>query len=122
MYNKYTIDLTTNQQKKIINAYKNKTGVKIRVSNANLHSNGNLNVLLTNHQIQKINKAKALGQGVEINFSKMQLQKQGDFLSSLLNLGKLVLPFLAKKVIPILGLAATSGAIQGATNKKVQNS
>ena len=122
MYIEYTIDLTANQQKKIINAYKNKTGVKIRVSNANLHSNGNLNVLLTNRQIQKINKAKALGQGVEINFSKTQLQKQGGFLSSLLNLGKLVLPFLAKKVIPTLGLAAASGAIQGATNKKVQNS
>ena len=60
MYNKYTIDLTANQQKKIINAYKNKTGVKIRISNANLHSNGNLNVLLTNRQIQKINKAKAI--------------------------------------------------------------
>ena len=122
MYIEYTIDLTANQQKKITNAYKNKTGVKIRVSNANLHSNGNLNVLLTNRQIQKINKAKALGQGVEINFSKTQLQKQGGFLSSLLNLGKLVLPFLAKKVIPTLGLAAASGAIQGATNKKVQNS
>ena len=122
MYNKYTIDLTANQQKKIINAYKNKTGVKIRISNASLHSNGNLNVLLTNRQMQKINKAKALGQGVEINFSKTQLQKQGGFLSSLLNLGKLMLPFLAKKVIPTLGLAAASGAIQGATNKAVQNS
>ena len=120
MYYKYTLDLTEHQQKKIINAYKNKTGVRIRVSNANLHSKGNLNVLLTNQQIKKIDKAKALGQGVEIKFSKTQLQKQGGFLSSLLNLGKLVLPFLAKKVIPTLGLAAASGAIQGATNKAVR--
>ena len=31
-----------------------------------------------------------------------------------------MLPFLAKKVIPTLGLAAASGAIQGATNKVLQ--
>ena len=74
---------------------------------------------LTSRQIlvNRINKAKA--SGIQINFSKTQLQKQGGFLSSLLNLGKLVLPFLAKKVLPTLGLAAASGAIQGATNKAV---
>ena len=49
----------------------------------------------------------------------MQLQKQGGFLSSLHNLGKLVLSFLAKKVLPTLGLAAASEAIQGVTNKAV---
>ena len=74
---------------------------------------------LTSRQIYRINKAKASGHGIQINFSKTQLQKQGGFLSSLLNLGKLVLPFLAKKVLPTLGLAAASGAIQGATNKAV---
>ena len=60
------------------------------------------------------------GHVVDIKFSKTQLTKQGDFLSGLLNLGKLVLPFLAKKVIPTLGLAAASGSIQGATNEAVQ--
>ena len=69
--------------------------------------------------MNRINKSKASGHGIQINFSKTQLQKQGGFLSSLLNLGKLVLPFLAKKVLPTLGLAAASGAIQGATNKAV---
>ena len=122
MYYKYSLDLTEHQQKKILNAYKNKTGVRIGVSNANLHLRGNLNVLLTSQQIKRIDKAKASGHGIEIKFSKTQLQKQGGFLSSLLNLGKLVLPFLAKKVVPTLGLAAASGAIQGATNKAVRNS
>ena len=59
------------------------------------------------------------GHGVDIKFSKTQLKKQEGFLSGLLNLRKLVLPFLAKKVIPMLGLTAASGAIQGATNKAV---
>ena len=122
MYYKYSLDLTEHQQKKILNAYKNKTGVRIRVSNANLHLRGNLNVLLTSQQIKGIDKAKASGHGIEIEFSKTQLQKQDGFLSSLLNLGKLVLPFLAKKVVPTLGLAAASGAIQGVTNKAVRNS
>ena len=122
MYSKYTLDLTEHQKKKIINAYKNKTDVKIKISNAKLHAKGNLNVLLTNQQIKKIQKAKASGHGIELKFSKTQLQKQGGFLSGLLNLGKLVLPFLAKKVLPTLGLAAASGAIQGATHKAVQNS
>jgi len=43
-------------------------------------------------------------------------------LSAILNLGKFVLPFLAMKVVPTLGLAAASGAVQAATNKAVRNS
>ena len=49
------------------------------------------------------------GHGVGIKFSKTQLKKQEDFFSGLFNLGKLVLPFLAKKVILTLRLAAASG-------------
>ena len=59
------------------------------------------------------------GHGVDIKFRKTQLKKQEGFLSGLLNLGKLVLPFLAKKVIPTLGLAAASGAIQGAKSSTI---
>ena len=120
MYHEYSLNLTENQKNKIVNAFKNKTNVKIRLSNASLQSKGNVNLNLTLQQINRINKAKMSGHGVDIKFSKTQLKKQGGFLSSLLNLGKLVLPFLAKKVIPTLGLAAASGAIQGATNKAVQ--
>ena len=120
-YQVYELNLSENQKKRLVNAYKKKTGVTIRLSNTNLqHGGEKLN--LTTQQINRINKAKAKGSGVDIKFSKTQLQKQGGFLSSLLNLGKLVLPFLAKKVLPTLGLAAASGAIQGATNKAVRNS
>ena len=93
MYYKYTLDLTEHQTKKIINAYKNKTGVQIRISNTSLHSKGNVSLQLTSQQINRIEKARASGHGVEIKFSKTQLQKQGGFLSGLLNLGKLVLRF-----------------------------
>ena len=120
MYHEYSLNLTENQKNKIVNAYKNKTDVKIRLSNVSLQLKGNVNLNLTSRQINKINKARMSGHGVDIKFSKTQLKKQGGFLSGLLNLGKLVLPFLAKKVIPTLGLAAASGAIQGATNKAIK--
>lgn len=119
MYYDYLLNLTENQKKKILQAYKNKTDARIRISYSNLQTTGKDTVRLTQQQINRINKAKAAGNGLEIKFSKTQLQRQGGFLSGLLNLGKLVLPFLAKKVIPTLGLAAASGAIQGATNKAV---
>ena len=120
MYHEYSLNLTENQKNKIVNAYKNKTDVKIRLSNVSLQLKGNVNLNLTSQQINRINKARMSGHVVGINFSKTQLRKQGGSLSGLLNLGKLVLPFLAKKIIPTLGLAAASGAIQGAINKAVQ--
>ena len=122
MYQKYSLTLTENQKRKIINAYKNQVGVKIRLSNSSLQTKGDVVLQLTNQQINRNKKARMSGHGIDIKFSKTQLQRQGGFLSSLLNLGKLVLPFLAKKVLPTLGLAAASGAIQGATNKAVRNS
>ena len=114
MCHDYSLNLTENQKNKIVNAYKNKTDVKIRLSNISLQLKGNVNLNLTSQQINRINKARMSGHGVNTKFSKIQLKKQGGFLSRLLNLGKLVLPFLAKKVIPTLGLAAASGAIQEA--------
>ena len=56
----------------------------------------NANFYLTSRQINKINKARMSGHGVDIKFSKTQLKKQGGFLSGLLDLGKLVLPFSAE--------------------------
>ena len=120
MYHEYSLNLTENQKNKIVNAFKNKTNVKIRLSNASLLLKGNVDLNLTSQQINRINKVRMSGLGVKIMFSKTQLKKQGVFLSGLLNLGKLVLPFLAKKAIPMLGLDAASGAIQGATKKAVQ--
>ena len=120
MYQEYSLSLTKNQKNKILNAYKNKADVKIRLSKKSLQQKSNVNLNLTSRQINRINKAKVSGHGVEIKFSKTQLQKQGGFINGLLNLGKLVLPFLAKKVLPTLGLAAASGAIQEATKKAVQ--
>jgi len=62
------------QKKKIVNAHGNKTGVKIRLSNSSLHSNNNVTFRLTAQQINRIKKSKASGHGVEIKFSKTQLQ------------------------------------------------
>jgi len=55
---KGSLNLTDHQKKKIINAYKNKTDVKIRLSHSSLHSNSNVTFRLTVQQINRI-KAKA---------------------------------------------------------------
>jgi len=122
MYYDYSLNLTEHQKKKIVNVHKHKTGVKIRLANSSLNLNGNVTFRLTAQQINRTKKAKASGHGIEIKFSNTQLQKQEGFLSAILNLRIFVLPFLAKKVVPTLGLAAAFGAIQAATNKAVRNS
>ena len=81
MYHKYSLNLTENQKNKIVNPCKNKTDVKIKLSNVSLQLKGNVNLNLTSRQINKINKARMSGHGVDIKFSKTQLKKQGGFLT-----------------------------------------
>jgi len=85
MYYEYCLNLTERQKIKIINARKNKTGVKIQLSNLSLHSSSKVTFRLAAQQINRIKKAKTSGYGIEIKFSKTQLQKQGVFLSAILN-------------------------------------
>ena len=56
MYHEYSLNLTENQKNKIVNAYENKTNVKIRLSNVSLPLKGNVNFNLTSQQINRINK------------------------------------------------------------------
>ena len=79
MYHEYSLNLTENQENKIVNAYKNKTNVKIRLSIVSLQLKGNGNFNLTSQQINRINKARMSGHGADIKFSKTQLKKQGGF-------------------------------------------
>ena len=79
MYHDYSLNLTQNQKKKIANAYKSKTNVSVRLTNASLQTKGNVSLQLTSRQINRINKSKASGHDIQINFSKTQLQKQGGF-------------------------------------------
>ena len=79
MYHEYSLNLTENQNNKIVNVYKSKTDVKIRLSNLSLQLKVNVNLNLTSRQINKINKVRMSGHGVDIKFSKTQLKKQGGF-------------------------------------------
>ena len=47
MYHEYSLNLTENRKNKVVNAYKNKTNVKIRLSNVSLRLKGNVNLNLT---------------------------------------------------------------------------
>ena len=72
------VNLTKGQAKKIAIAHKKGSGATIRLSKANL--NGNINLPLTQTQINKIKKAKT---GVQLNLSESQLkhmEKTGGFI------------------------------------------
>ena len=66
MYYVYSLNLTENQKNKIVNAYKNKTNVKIILYNVSLQLKDNVNLNLTSQQINKINKARMSVHGVDI--------------------------------------------------------
>src|SRR6266536_2111475 len=77
-YQKYGVNLSTEQIKKIKSAYDKGTNVTIRVSKENLR--GDHKLPLTKTQINKIKKAK---DGIQINLSETQLKymdKTGGFL------------------------------------------
>ena len=72
------VTLTPEQARKIVNAHKNGSSVKIRLSKANLH--GSHQLPLTQTQAKRMQNATG---GVELNLSKSQLQsmnKTGGFL------------------------------------------
>jgi hypothetical protein len=77
-YQRYGVNLSAGQAKKIISAHKNGTGCIIRLSNSDLH--GSFKLPLTQMQINKIKIAHG---GVEIKLSETQLKhmkKTGGFI------------------------------------------
>ncbi len=104
-YQKYGVNLSTEQIKKIKSAYDKGTNVTIRVSKENLR--GDHKLPLTKTQINKIKKAK---NGIQLNLSETQLkymEKNGGFL-----------PLLA--LIPIIASAlGATGALAGGISSAV---
>ena len=116
-YLPHGVNLSKNQKQKLAKAFKQKTPITIRLSHNQL--NGSDELLLTKTQINKIQKAKGLGKGVDIKISKTQIakvvRKGGSLFSSLVSLGTKLLPKavkMATKVIP----AVTTGALTSLGN------
>ena len=60
MYHDYLLNLTQNQKKKIANAYKSKTSVSVRLTNASLQTKGNVSLQLTSRQKIELTNQKRL--------------------------------------------------------------
>ena len=72
-YHSHKINLSQGQRSKLLRAYKDKSEITIRLSNSDL--TGNDSLMLTQRQINKLNKAKKSGIGSDLNISKTQIQK-----------------------------------------------
>ena len=72
-YHTHKVNLSQGQRSKLLKAYKDKSEITIRLGNTNL--TGNDSLMLTKRQINKINKAKKAGLGVDIHISKTQIRK-----------------------------------------------
>ena len=112
-YHPHRVKLSAGQKQKLGNAYKQNSAITIRLSNHELNKNDQL--MLTNRQIARLNKAKRLGNGSDIKISKTQIRKVvvhgGSLWSSLFSLGTKLLPYATtavSKAVPALATGALS--------------
>ena len=83
-YQSYSVSLTEGQKANLARAYKNRSPITIRLKNEQLR--GNVSLLLTKTEINRINKSIADKTGVDIGISKKQISaqsKNGGFLGAL---------------------------------------
>ena len=105
-YIPFKVNLSEGQKTKLARAFKTNSPLTIRLKKNK--TSGNDELLLTPSQIKRINKARSLGNGVEIKISKTQIRKvlrQGGSLFAAIPLARSVAPTLAKT----LGLSALAG-------------
>lgn len=115
------LHLSQIQVNNLVKAIKTSTPVKLRFSIDQLRSNSGVMLPLTPTQIIKLDKAKAIGKGVMVSFSKaqiMQMKKDGGVLPVLAALA----PFAIAALTGAAGAAGTFGAnkLLGAIDKAIE--
>jgi hypothetical protein len=113
-YTEHKINLSDNQKKNLGKALRNKTSLKIRLSNNNL--NGTIPILLTKSQKSSIDKSIKNKTGLELSLSQKQinsLMKHGGFLP--------LLPLILGGISAIGSLAAGGSQIAKAVNQAKTN-
>ena len=100
------VKLSENRKKNISNAYRKKETIVIRLTNDSLSGNDTLYVPVTVKK--RLEKNRKLNKGMDIKLSKTNIRKQvgGSLLTSILSLGRVLGPTIAKT----MGLAALAGA------------
>jgi len=108
------LNLTQAQKRQIANAVQNGSGVKLRFKHGQLKHGDKL--LLTQRQLNKIEKSYQKGSGCEITLTKNQLNKMktGGFLPMILPaLVGAVAPFLLNKLFPDRSQQQGQGLMEG---------
>ena len=122
-YYEHRVSISEGQKDKIKKAIESKTGVSIKLANSDLIGNDLL--ALTKAQTQRLQKALEAGKGITIKMSKTQvmknLQVEGGFLGMLAGLAARALPFLAKSILPALGIGALTGVANAGVSKALGN-
>ena len=106
------VKLSENQKNNLSNAYHKRETIVLRLTNDSLCGNDTLYVPST--VVQRLGKNRKLMKGMDIKLSKTNIKKQvgGSLLTSVLTLGRSLLPTLGKT----LGLSALAGlASEGAS-------
>ena len=105
---------------KLAKAFQDKSPITLHLSKGELIDGYDL--MLTKTQLKKIQKAMALGVGVDIKICEIQIrhvmQHGGYLFSTLVSLGARLLPVIAKKVLQALGTCAI-GSLGGLAMDKI---
>ena len=100
-YIKYGVMLTDGQKSKLLSSIKNKSPLTLRLKHS--HLQGSDELMLTQRQINKIQKSLANGTGSDIKISKTQISSSlkhgGNLFTCLLSLGSKLLPYAVKRRI-----------------------
>ena len=122
-YYEHRVSISNGQRDKIRKAIESKTGVTIKLANSDLIGDDLL--ALTKAQILRLQKALETGKGLTIKMSKAQVRKnlkvEGGFLGMLAGLAARALPFLAKSILPALGIGALTGVANAGVSKALGN-
>ena len=122
-YYEHRVSISNGQRDKIRKAIESRTGVTIKLANSDLIGDDLL--ALTKAQTLRLQKALATDKGLTIKMSKTQVRKnlqvEGGFLGMLAGLAARALPFLAKSILPALGIGALTGVANAGVSKALGN-
>ena len=114
------VTLSTNQKVKLAKAFQDKSPITLHLSKGELIDGYDL--MITKTQLKKIQKAMALGVGVDIKICEIQMRHVvrhgGHLFSTLLSLGVRLLPVIAKEVLQALTTCAI-GSLDGLAMDKI---
>ena len=112
-YFEYGVKLSEGQKSKLLKAIQNRSAITLRIKHS--HLSGPDELMLTQRQIDKINKSLANGTGADLKISETQITRSvkhgGNLFSSLIKLGSKLVPVAIKgfsKIAPEVAKGAAS--------------